>query len=392
MDGPYGNLTFMVPRPVWVERVLESWRKAPIAWLSGVRRVGKTTLAHQLENVTYFNCDLPSTQDLLRDPESLFASVRSRAVVLDEVHQLEDPSRVLKIAADEFPKLRILATGSSTIAATTKFRDALTGRKREVHMVPVLCEELPAFGVVDLKIRMLHGGLPAMLVSQPLDREGYSEWLDSYYARDVQELFRVEKRTAFLRFCELVIRQSGGMFEVASLARDAAISRPTVTSWLEVLEVTHAITLLRPHHGGGAREIVAQPKVYAFDTGFVCHARRWDTLRDDDCGVLWEHLVLETLQSIPALDLRYWRDKAKHEVDFVIPRARDACDVIECKWGAGAFSAKNLSVFRDAYPKGRNFVVSPRRAPPVTRTEGGLTVTHLSPDQLRVLLTPRVVA
>ena len=47
---------------------------------------------------------------------------------IDEVHQLADPSRLLKIGADEFPKLKILATGSSTLAATQKFRDSLTGR------------------------------------------------------------------------------------------------------------------------------------------------------------------------------------------------------------------------------------------------------------------------
>jgi len=48
--------------------------------------------------------------------------------LIDEVHQQADPSRLLKIGADEFPKLKILATGSSTLAATQKFRDSLTGR------------------------------------------------------------------------------------------------------------------------------------------------------------------------------------------------------------------------------------------------------------------------
>ena len=100
--------------------------------------------------------------------------------------------------------------------------------------------------------------------------------------------------------------------------------------------------------------------------------------------MLWEHVVLETLQSIPALEVRYWRDKARHEVDFVLPRTRDACDVIECKWGTGTFSPRNLAVFREAYPKGRNLVVSPRRAQ-ITRTEGGLEVIHIAPDQLRAL-------
>lgn len=375
----------MVLRPLWIRRVEAAWSRAPIAWLTGVRRTGKTTLARQLPHARWLNCDLPSTRDLLRDPEALFDSTKEPAIVLDEVHQLPDPSAVLKIAADEFPKLRVLATGSSTLAATSKFKDTLTGRKRSVHLVPVLYEELESFlGAIDLRRRLLHGGLPAMLLGEH-EPDAYAEWLDSFYARDVQELFRVEKRSAFLSFCELVLRQSGGLFEATSLARDAAISRPTANSWIDVLQVTHAVTVLRPHHGGATREIVAQPKVYAFDTGFVCHAKRWDSLRDDDLGLLWEHVVLETLQSIPVPEIRFWRDKQKHEIDFVIPRARDACDVIECKWSSDAFSPKNLARFREAYPKGRNYLVSPRKNT-LTRKEGGFEITLASPEHLRALL------
>ena len=75
------------------------------------------------------NYDLPSVGRQLADPESFFDGLAQETiVVLDEIHQMADPSRLLKIAADGYPHLRILATGSSTLAATKKFRDALTGR------------------------------------------------------------------------------------------------------------------------------------------------------------------------------------------------------------------------------------------------------------------------
>ena len=40
-----------------------------IAWLSGVRRVGKTTLARMFPDAVYMNCDLPSVQRAVDDPE-----------------------------------------------------------------------------------------------------------------------------------------------------------------------------------------------------------------------------------------------------------------------------------------------------------------------------------
>lgn len=377
----------MIARPLWRARLEEAWKRAPVVWLTGPRRVGKTVLARSLPDTEFLNCDLPSVSERLEDPEGFYASVSKRVVVFDEVHQLPDPSRLLKIGADAFPRLRILATGSSTLAATQKFRDSLTGRKRVVELTPVLHEELEAFGVTDIRQRLQRGGLPPALLAEHHDPEFYSEWQDSYFARDVQELFRLEKRAGFLRVLGLLLRQSGGMLSVTKLASDSQITRPTIMNWLEVYQVTHAIRLLRPFTAGGRREIVAQPKVYGFDTGFVCHARGWDRLRNEDCGLLWEHLVLESLVASRVGRICYWRDKQQREVDFILPRGRDAADAIECKWQSNEFAPRGLLAFRESYPKGRNFVVTPGPSmTPYERTIGGLRVKFLSFESLRQLV------
>lgn len=376
----------MIERPVWTERLLAAWQHAPIVWLSGPRRVGKTVLAQSLPESEFLNCDLPSVAERLRDPESFFRSVKQPLVVLDEVHQLPDPSRVLKIGADAFPKLKILATGSSTLAATRKFRDTLTGRKRVVQIVPVLHEELPAFGMTDLPERLLRGGLPPALLAKEHNLEFYGEWLDSYFARDVQELFRLEKRAGFLRVLELLLRQSGGLLDITKLATGSQISRPTVTNWLEVYEITHVAHRVRPFSAGGRREIVAQPKIFGFDTGLVCYARGWDRLRPEDCGVLWEHLVLDTLIAAGLPHIHFWRDKQDREVDFVVPRGRDATDAIECKWNPASFETRGLAAFRAQYPKGNNYVVSPVPGPAYEQVREGFKVLFLSPGALRQAL------
>ena len=373
----------MIERPFWKERLVAAWKQTSIVWLTGPRRVGKTVLARGLPEAEFLNCDLPSTAERLRDPETFYRSLKKPLVVLDEVHQLPDPSRLLKIGADAFPKLKILATGSSTLAATQKFRDSLTGRKRVVTFVPVLYEELPAFGIVDLRDRLLRGGLPPSLLAEEPDPEFYGEWLDSYFARDVQELFRLEKRAAFLRLFELLLRQSGGMLDVTKLARESQISRPTLTNWLEIFQITHVAHLLRPFSAGGRREIIAQPKVFGFDTGLVCHARGWDHLRPEDCGVLWEHLVLDTLIACGVPKIHFWRDKQQREVDFVVPRSRDTVDAIECKWQPESFETRGLRAFREQYPRGRNYIVSPLNSPAYERVQDGLKIIVASPQDLR---------
>lgn len=371
----------MIARPFWHQRLASAWREAPIIWLCGVRRCGKTTLAESLgaERTLYVNCDLPTTEEMVREPQVFFRSCAKPTVIFDEIHQLRDPTRLLKIGADLFPKLKILATGSSTLAASKKFRDTLTGRKRVVHLLPVLFAELENFGAT-LPERLHRGGLPQALLSDEKRPSFFREWMDSFFARDIQRLFGFRDVDRFNAFVEYVLRQSGGQLETARAASALSIARPTVESHLRALAITNAATLVRPFFGGGRSEIVKMPKVYAFDTGMVSFARGWDPLRQEDLGLLWEHLVLEHLQAhLPDATIRYWRDKAGHEVDFVLVRSRDEVDAIECKWSPGRFDGTALRIFRDAYPRGRNYLVTPAGDPAYTIAAGKLRIRVCTP-------------
>jgi len=366
----------MIDRPYWLKCIQDAWEKRPIVWLAGVRRVGKTTLARMLPDTVYINCDLPSDARRLEDPELFFrAQPKTAIIVLDEVHRLADPSRILKVAADAFPGLRILATGSSTLAATRKFRDTLTGRKQVLQLTPVLWSECEDdFGIADLDRRLFHGGLPEFLLSPEKDETLFSEWMDSFYARDIQELFAVRERTGFLDLFRLMLRTSGGLADYTALSRECDISRQTVKAYLEAMSIACAISILPPYHGGGRREILKRPKVYGFDTGFVAYVRGWKDIRDDDRGLLWEHLVLDTLRTGTGGEgLFHWRDKSGREVDFIVRRGQEV-DAVECKVNPDRFDPASLAVFRASYPSGRNYLVCPGIRKAYERRFRGLVV------------------
>ena len=138
------------------------------------------------------------------------------------------------------------------------------------------------------------------------------------------------------------------------------------------------VRVLRPFHSARAREVVQAPKVYGFDTGFVCLHRGWDRLREEDLGPLWEHLVLnELLAQRQGGAIHYWRDKDRHELDFVLARNPSAPVAIEVKWQAEAFDPRNLRIFRNAYPEGGNFLVAQNVDRPYTRRNGELPVRVL---------------
>lgn len=379
----------LTPRPFWVDRIETLWRSRNIVWLAGARRLGKTVLGRQIPGAQVFNCDLPSVRERLADPELFYATLGpDRRIVLDEVHRAEDPSGLLKIGADEHPGVRILATGSSTLHASARFRDSLVGRKWPLRLAPVLWRECPDWlGADDLDRRLLHGGFPEQLLAAEPDPQWFEEWTDSFFARDVHALFGARNRAGFLRAVSLAFARNGELLDISSLGRDAGVSRPTAVHYLDLLDACQVAFRLPPFHGGGRREMVRRPRLYAFDTGLVCHFKGWTRLRPADRGPLWENLVLdELLTAVPRSALHYWRDAAGHEVDFVIAAGRDRAAAVEAKVSPEAFDARSLRVFRAACPNGPNLLCCPLAAEPYPKRFAEFTVTVCAPQDAGALL------
>lgn len=380
----------MVHRQFWQKRIEELWKDKSILWLSGVRRAGKTFLSRSLSNVEYFDCELPRTRRVMDDPESFLESLEGKRVVLDEVHRLSNPSQLLKIAADHYPKTNILAAGSSTLGISAKFKDTLTGRKRELWITPINLEDLDDFNNSKLSHRFLYGGLPPFFLSKKIPEKDFQEWIDAYWAKDIQELFRLEQRYAFQKFFELIMTQSGGIFEATRFSKICEVSRTTIMNYLKVLESTFVAHVIRPFSTRRATEIVSAPKVYGFDTGFVCYHRGITQLRFEDFGFLWEHFVLNEIHSkLQTRNINYWRDKRGHEVDFVLQQRGKAPIVIECKWkrDKGNAEDRNIRAFLRQYPNSNIFIVTPESEKAYYRKIDDAKITILNlPDLIKVVL------
>lgn len=374
-------------RPFWKETIEEAWSRRRVVWLRGVRRVGKTTLARSLDRVRYFDCELPGTRRRMESPENFLRHNRGARIVLDEVHRLPNPSELLKVAADHFPQTRVLATGSSTLGASARFRDTLAGRKADVFLCPMVVRDLVAFERTDLDYRMSRGGLPPFFLARSLPERDFQEWMDAYWAKDILELFRLERRAAFQRLVELVLVRSGGIFDASRFARDCGVSRTTIANYLAVLEATSVAHVVRPYTLGAAAEIVAAPRVFGFDTGFVCYHRGWNELRSEDKGSLLEHLFLNEVHAHGApYAIHYWRDKAQHEVDFVLLRPGAEPLAVECKASERSFDAAGLAAFRRRYPAGANWLVIPDGDGTWPRTARGIDLQVVPLGEVAAML------
>jgi predicted AAA+ superfamily ATPase len=149
----------MIPRLVENEvyERLTSLHKAIL--LLGARQVGKTTLlgslharlAQEGKVIRYLNCDLEEERLAINTTsrtllDRLVASID--ALFIDEIQRLDNPGLTLKILVDQYPKLMILVTGSSSLELRNRMSEALTGRYVDFLLYPSLGEVLQAAGAM----------------------------------------------------------------------------------------------------------------------------------------------------------------------------------------------------------------------------------------------------
>ncbi|MGH7856386.1 MAG: DUF4143 domain-containing protein, partial [Candidatus Binatia bacterium] len=201
----------------------------------------------------------------------------------------------------------------------------------------------------DLEAVLRFGSLPAVQAEKGGDSaridllEAYGE---NYITQEIRAEAIVKHLQSFSRFLEVASLANGQVTNVAALARDAAVARPTVQGYFEVLVDTLVGTWLPAWRPRAKVKEVEHPKFYFFDTGVVraLSGRLREPLTDSERGPLLETYLLHELRawinrSGCGGELSYWRTPSGSEVDFIWSRGGTRTVGIEAKaarrWRSG---------------------------------------------------------
>jgi predicted AAA+ superfamily ATPase len=120
------------------------------------------------------------------------------------------------------------------------------------------------------------------------------------------------------------------------------VTHNTARAWISVLQASHLVHLLQPHHSNFRKRLVKTPKLYFTDPGLTCsllgaqsaaqiatHPHRGAIFETWVFGELLKARYNRGLRS----NLNFWRDRAGLEVDFLVDDGERLCPV-EAKSGA----------------------------------------------------------
>ncbi|MGH9547850.1 MAG: ATP-binding protein [Terriglobales bacterium] len=370
-------------RNFWFQKIEAAWQRGNFVWLSGVVRSGKSSVVQNLPQVEYMDCSVPAVRRSLDHPLEVFSRIEEGRVALDEINRLVDPFPLIELVRKHFPEILLVATSAAPTAQSAGGLDLSDARIEDIWLTPMISDDLSDFQQHDLQRRFIRGGLPPLFLSESFPEHEFQAWMDEYWQTVVQEFFRLERRSSFQKFVEQTLINSGDLFESTRYAAEGGVSRTTITNYLSVLEKTYVVNLVRPFNSRRSTEIIAAPRAYAFDTGFVAFHRGWNQLRRADFGTMWLHFVLNELHAeMQTRQLYYWKDKRGHKIDFIFARRIHSPTAIECAWSSSDFDPSGLISFRKQYPNGENIVVCHDVTQPFVRTYKYLTVKFVPLHQL----------
>jgi uncharacterized protein len=380
--------------------------------ITGPRQCGKTSLIKaiykelhdEVKQIAYLTFE---DQDILAaintHPEEVFsyairpgkslnntvANNQRVYLFIDEIQYAANPSNFLKYLYDVYGEnLKIIATGSSAFYIDNRFKDSLAGRKRVFELQTLSFDEWLQFaGVAHLlpeleKVRLqqeylssvkrelidqfndylVFGGYPEVALEKNKNERILllKELKNAFLKKDIEEA-GISYHDKFYMLLTLLAGQTGNLVNRNELANTIGVDNKTVDKYLNVLQNSFHIELVKPFYSNIRKELTKMPKIYFKDTGMRNSAlnRFFDFKNREDQGQLLENYVYNRLTNIYDKDsIRFWRTTDNKEIDFIVTDSFNEGMAYEVKMNFRNFNLASKKKFAANYPDYRFQAVS----------------------------------
>lgn len=366
--------------------IRQNLNKGKVVILYGPRRAGKTTLIHHLfknQNVPYLylNCREKRIQEsVVPDSLKLKAIIGDyQSIIFDEAQYLDAPGEVFSLLIDTFPKLNIIASGSSSFELSGKVQEPATGRNLPYYLFPLSFNEIKKhFPATDINFylgqALRFGSYPEVFKYSLQDEKiHYLQLLtDDYLYKDILEFERVKQSKKLKDLLLALSLQLGREVSYSELANTLSVDRKTVEYFIDLLEKTYVIFRLYPFSRNLRSEINRKVKIYFYDNGvrnaLINNFNPLD-IRSDS-GALFENyfiseMVKLNINKLSKSNFYFWRTYSQKEIDLIEEKEGKLFG-FECKYSEKkGLSKATLEEFSQAYPGSMVTVVTPKLLPEV---------------------------
>lgn len=318
----------MIPRPQAEARARRSLDRSPVTAILGPRQCGKTTLARQLVRGLahdWFDLEEPLAQQQLATPQIALDRI-SHLVVIDEIQHRPELFPLLRVIVDREPNRRFLILGSASPDLLKHSSESLAGR---IEHIEIGGFDLGEVGTEHDETLWLRGGFPRSYLAQSDDDSlaWRNNFIRTFLERDLPALEVRWAAATLRRAWTMLAHYHGQVWNASEMARSLGISDKTVRAFLDILEGTYLVRVLRPWFENTKKRLVRSPKIYLRDTGILHTLLGQTTLNDvlahPKCGASWEGYALEQVLRVMPGEPWFWGTHQGAELDLLLMRQRD---------------------------------------------------------------------
>ena len=300
-----------VERPEVFNSILKQLTNKQVVFITGLRRIGKTTLLKMLinylvnevcsaEKVLYLSLDNYLLKDVtLSEIIETYRQIHKLKhddfvyILLDEVTYFKDYEIQMKNLYD-LGFCKIFASSSNASLIKSK-KPALTGRSKIVEVPPLDFNEYLKFKNVEFRKSDNHlrdryfedflkiGGIPEYVLTN--DVEYIQNLVDDIIYKDIVAQYNLKNPHLLQDFFLLLMERAGKQFSINKMAAILNISTETAKRYLGYFADTYLIYLVE-RHGKTNERLLSPKKVYSADIGI----RNFFT-GYRDIGALFENYV-----------------------------------------------------------------------------------------------------
>jgi uncharacterized protein len=336
-----------------------------------------------------FNLDLPeyfkvfnSHDNVLKYLEvSGFDLQKKIYLLLDEFQTIPNIGKIIKIFYDEFPLIKIIATGSSSLLINRHIKEGLTGKyfRNNVYHFNFLeflqtKSDRTVYNMLKKKTYLntskarnfleeyfLFGGYPEVILNADLETKLmlFSSIYTSYLQKDINFFVKLENIPRFSALVDLLADNIGSLVNINNLSKTLGITYKTIENFIFTLENTFSIKLINPFYNNLSKEIKKMKKIYFFDLGLRNYVLKINRL-PLNCGSLAENFAFLEMIRTHDYSLKYWRTTNGTEIDFILEEDQQIIPV-EVKYRENLNTNSvpaNIKSFMESYEIQKAFVVT----------------------------------
>ncbi len=378
----------LIERKEYIEKLFAFKEKDIIKVITGLRRVGKSTLLEifkeklllngvKSEQIQFYNFELPENY-LNKSWDTIYFEIKSKLqankmnyIFLDEIQNITDFEKLVDGLYVK-KNIDLYITGSNANLLSSELATLLSGRHIEISILPFSFAEYLESRDIDTSNKYLNyetlfydyvneTSLPGGIDLRDIGYDKIYEYLESLYntiiQKDITQRHKIYDKRAFENVVRFLANNIGNQVSPSSISKalkadNQSVHHTTVEKFIDYLVESFVFYRVNRFDLKGKKQLATQEKYYIVDLGLLNILIGRERTRDK--GHILENIVyLELLRR----GYKVWTGQLrKKEIDFTVKNSSGEIEYYQVSWEISDDKTEkrefsSLESLKDNYPK-----------------------------------------